>query len=80
VSNAGISKAASIEDHTIEDFDKLFATNVRSPFFLVKELLPLFGEDRTSFWSRLLRRVLHQAIQDSRDTIPSRLCGHKGSD
>jgi len=44
VSNAGISKAASIENHTIEDFDNLFATNVRSPFFLVKELLPLFGE------------------------------------
>jgi len=44
VSNAGISKAAAIEDHTIEDFDNLFATNVRSPFFLVKELLPLFGE------------------------------------
>lgn len=44
VSNAGISKAASIEDHTIEDFDNLFATNVRSPFFLVKELLPLLGE------------------------------------
>jgi NAD(P)-dependent dehydrogenase (short-subunit alcohol dehydrogenase family) len=44
VSNAGISKAASIEDHKIEDFDNLFATNVRSPFFLVKELLPLFGE------------------------------------
>jgi 3-oxoacyl-[acyl-carrier protein] reductase len=44
VSNAGISKAAAIEDHTIEDFDNLFATNVRSPFFLVKELLPLFHE------------------------------------
>jgi NAD(P)-dependent dehydrogenase (short-subunit alcohol dehydrogenase family) len=44
VSNAGISKAAAIEDHTIEDFDKLFATNVRSPFFLVKELLPLLSE------------------------------------
>ncbi len=44
VSNAGISKAAATEDHTIEDFDNLFATNVRSPFFLVKELLPLFGE------------------------------------
>ena len=44
VSNAGISKAAAIEDHTIEDFDILFATNVRSPFFLVKELLPLFSE------------------------------------
>jgi NAD(P)-dependent dehydrogenase (short-subunit alcohol dehydrogenase family) len=44
VSNAGISKAAAIEEQTIEDFDGLFATNVRSPFFLVKELLPLFRE------------------------------------
>ena len=44
VSNAGISKAAAIEDHTIEDFDNLFATNVRSPFFLVKDLLSLFSE------------------------------------
>ena len=44
VSNAGISKAAALEEHTIEDFDNLFATNVRSPFFLVKELLPLFSE------------------------------------
>jgi NAD(P)-dependent dehydrogenase (short-subunit alcohol dehydrogenase family) len=44
VSNAGISKAAALEDHTIEDFDNLFATNVRSPFFLVKELLPLLSD------------------------------------
>src|SRR5262249_18011115 len=44
VANAGVSKAAAIEEHTIEDFDNLFATNVRSPFFLVKELLALFGE------------------------------------
>src|SRR6202795_3938751 len=44
VANAGIGKAAPIEEHTIEDFDNLFATNVRSPFFLVQELLPLFGE------------------------------------
>src|SRR6266478_4201095 len=38
VCNAGISKAATIKDHT-EDFDNLFATNVRSPFFLVQQLL-----------------------------------------
>jgi 3-oxoacyl-[acyl-carrier protein] reductase len=44
VSNAGISQAAAIDEHTIQDFDNLFATNVRSPFFLVKELLPLFRE------------------------------------
>ena len=40
VSNAGISKAATIADHTVEDFDNLFATNVRGPFFLVQQLIP----------------------------------------
>ncbi len=44
VSNAGISKAATIRDHTVEDFDNLFATNVRGPFFLVQQLLPVLGE------------------------------------
>ncbi len=44
VANAGISKAAPIADHTVADFDNLFATNVRGPFFLVKELMPLFKE------------------------------------
>jgi 3-oxoacyl-[acyl-carrier protein] reductase len=44
VSNAGISKAGTIKDHTVEDFDNLFATNVRSPFFLVQQLLPVLGE------------------------------------
>jgi len=40
VANAGIAKAASIEDTQIEDFDNLFAVNVRAPFFLVQQLLP----------------------------------------
>jgi NAD(P)-dependent dehydrogenase (short-subunit alcohol dehydrogenase family) len=44
VANAGISKAARIEDHTIKDFDELFATNVRAPFFLLQQLLPILGE------------------------------------
>ena len=38
--NAGISKPASIEDTEVEDFDDLFAVNVRAPFFLVQQLLP----------------------------------------
>src|SRR6201998_1580992 len=41
VANAGISKAASIEDTRVEDFDNLFAVNVRAPFFLVQQLLPV---------------------------------------
>ena len=40
VANAGISKAASIEETTVEDFDNLFAVNVRAPYFLVQQLLP----------------------------------------
>jgi 3-oxoacyl-[acyl-carrier protein] reductase len=44
VANAGISKAASIEDTTVEDFDNLFAVNVRAPFFLVQQLLPVLRD------------------------------------
>jgi 3-oxoacyl-[acyl-carrier protein] reductase len=44
VANAGISKAAVIEDTTIEDFDRLFAVNVRAPFFLVQQLLPILSK------------------------------------
>jgi 3-oxoacyl-[acyl-carrier protein] reductase len=43
VANAGISKAATIEETTIEDFDRLFAVNVRAPFFVVQQLLPILG-------------------------------------
>ena len=44
VLNAGVSKSARIADYTVEDFDTLFATNVRGPFFLVQQLLPVLGE------------------------------------
>jgi 3-oxoacyl-[acyl-carrier protein] reductase len=44
VLNAGISKSARIADYTIEDFENLFVTNVRGPFFLVQQLLPVLGE------------------------------------
>ena len=43
IANAGVSKAATIEDTTVEDFDRLFAVNVRAPFFLVQQLLPILG-------------------------------------
>ena len=44
VLNAGISKAARIADYTVEDFNNLFATNVRGPFFVVQQMLPILGE------------------------------------
>ena len=44
VANAGVAKNATIEETTIEDFDALFAVNVRAPFFLVQQLLPILRE------------------------------------
>ncbi len=43
VANAGVAKSVSIEETTVEDFDNLFAVNVRAPFFLVQQLLPILG-------------------------------------
>ena len=58
VANAGISKAASIEDTRVEDFDNLFAVNVRAPFFLVQQLLPaLFKGSNIIFTSSLGARA-----------------------
>jgi 3-oxoacyl-[acyl-carrier protein] reductase len=44
VSNAGISKAASIENITVKDFDELFAVNVRAPYFLLQQLIPILSD------------------------------------
>lgn len=44
VACAGIAQTARLEDTCVEDFDRLFAVNVRAPFFLVQQLLPLMGE------------------------------------
>jgi 3-oxoacyl-[acyl-carrier protein] reductase len=44
VANAGIAKTATIEEMTVEDFDDLFAVNVRAPYFLVQQLLPTMSK------------------------------------
>ena len=44
VANAGIAVPATIEAQTVEDFDRMFAVNVRAPFFLVQQLLPLMKD------------------------------------
>jgi 3-oxoacyl-[acyl-carrier protein] reductase len=44
VSNAGISNAAPIENITVKDFDDLFAVNVRAPYFLLQQLLPILSD------------------------------------
>jgi NAD(P)-dependent dehydrogenase (short-subunit alcohol dehydrogenase family) len=44
VANAGVALSATIEETTVADFDRLFAVNVRAPFFVVQQLMPLLGE------------------------------------
>jgi len=44
VANAGIANDATIEDMTVANFDAMFAVNVRAPFFLVQQLLPILGK------------------------------------
>ncbi len=43
VANAGISIPASIEETTVENFNELFAVNVRAPFFVIQQLLPILA-------------------------------------
>lgn len=44
IANAGITRAATIDKTTVRDFDELFAVNVRAPFFLIQQLLPVLQE------------------------------------
>jgi 3-oxoacyl-[acyl-carrier protein] reductase len=44
VANAGISGSATIADQTVAAFDSYYAVNVRAPYFLVQQLLPLLHD------------------------------------
>jgi len=58
VANAGIAELTPIEQETVESFDRHFAVNVRAPFFLVQQLLPLLGEGSSViFLSSVVARV-----------------------
>jgi 3-oxoacyl-[acyl-carrier protein] reductase len=41
VANAGLASYAPISETKVEEFDRLFAVNVRAPYFLVQQLLPV---------------------------------------
>ncbi|WP_338015787.1 SDR family NAD(P)-dependent oxidoreductase [Kitasatospora sp. CB01950] len=40
VNNAGIGRSSALSELTEEEFDEVFAVNVRAPFFLVQHALP----------------------------------------
>jgi 3-oxoacyl-[acyl-carrier protein] reductase len=86
VANAGVSKSASIEDTQIEDFDKLFAVNVRAPFFLVQQLLPaLCKGSSVIFTSSLAARAsvgtlsAYAATKGAIDTLVKHIAAELGA-
>src|SRR5271156_1361442 len=62
VANAGIAKDATIEETSVEDFDRLFAVNVRAPFFLVQQFLPIMCKDSSIVLVSSL--AAHAAVAD----------------
>ncbi|MFB9838861.1 SDR family NAD(P)-dependent oxidoreductase [Actinoallomurus acaciae] len=44
VNNAAIGASSDLEHTTLEDFNQIFAVNVRSPFFIVQRALPLLRD------------------------------------
>jgi 3-oxoacyl-[acyl-carrier protein] reductase len=62
VANAGISRPARLEDATAADFDLQFAVNVRAPFFLVQQLLPILKPGSAVVFTSSL--AAHAAVGD----------------
>ncbi|MCB8883817.1 SDR family oxidoreductase [Acidisoma cellulosilytica] len=60
VANAGISTGATIEETTVKDFDAQFAVNVRAPFFLVQQLLPILKDGSSVIFTSSL--AAHAAV------------------
>ena len=86
VANAGVSKAASIEEISVEDFDRLFAVNVRAPYFLVQQLLPTMCTGSSIiFTSSLAARTAvgnlsaYAATKGAVDTLVKHLAASLGS-
>lgn len=61
VANAGIAEMQPFEQQTVESFDRQFAVNVRAPYFLVQQLLPVLGEGSSVI---LLSSVVARAAFD----------------
>jgi NAD(P)-dependent dehydrogenase (short-subunit alcohol dehydrogenase family) len=58
VNNAGAGTFSPIDQQSVEEFDRLFAINVRAPYFLTQQLLPLLSEGSSViFLSSVVARV-----------------------
>lgn len=85
VANAGIAEMAPIDDQTIESFDRHFAVNVRAPYFLVQQLLPILKDGSSViFLSSVVARAafegtsVYSATKGAIDTLTRTLAKELG--
>lgn len=60
IANAGVAKGGAIGQTTIADFDQLFSVNVKAPFFVLQQLLPLLPEGSSVIFVSSL--VAHEVV------------------
>ncbi len=64
VNNAGIMVNAPLEKTRTEDFDAILATNVRAPFLLMRETLPLLRESGAGEVVNVCSAVAYEGYPD----------------
>lgn len=86
VSNADICRSATLEATTVEDFDGMFAVNVRGPFFVMQQLLPIMcAGSSVIFMSSLVARSAgsplsaYAATKGALDALMSQFASTLGS-
>lgn len=64
VNNAGLAQTGPLEDVTTELFDAVMATNVRAPFLLMRETLPLLRKSGAAEIINICSTVAHVGYPD----------------
>ena len=72
VNNAGIVQAGPLEDIPTDQFDAVMATNVRAPFILLRETLPLLRASKAAEVVNVCSVVAHDAYPNQSAYVASK--------
>ena len=72
VNDAGVVQAGPLEDITTEQFDAVMATNVRAPFILMRETLPLLRASRAAEIVNVCSVVAHAGYPNQSAYVASK--------
>lgn len=77
VNNAGIVQAGPLEGISTAEFDAVMATNVRAPFILMRETLPLLRQSPAAEIINICSVVAHEGYPNQSAYVASKhaLCG-----